>query len=55
MRKESTEANDDMNALFSEIAVLKMIDHPNIMKVYELFQDEENYYLITEYSCKNKL
>jgi serine/threonine protein kinase len=49
LRRESTEGNNDMNALFSEIAVLKQIDHPNIMRLYELFQDEVYYYLVTEY------
>ena len=25
------------------------MDHPNILKLFELYQDETNYYLITEY------
>lgn len=28
--------------------ILKELDHPNILKVYDLFQDNKNYYLITE-------
>ena len=34
---------------FSEIDILKTLDHPNIIKVYEVFEDEIDYYLITEY------
>ncbi|CAD8215479.1 unnamed protein product [Paramecium octaurelia] len=29
--------------------ILKELNHPNILKLYELFQDEKYYYIITEY------
>lgn len=35
--------------LFSEIKVLKEMDHPNIMKIYEFASDENYYYLVQEY------
>lgn len=31
--------------------MLKSIDHPNVLKLYECYQDSFNYYLVTEY-CK---
>jgi len=34
-----------------EIELLKNLDHPNIVKLFEYFSDNEKYYLITEY-CK---
>jgi calcium-dependent protein kinase len=34
--------------LFNEVSILKLLDHPNIIKLFELFQDESHYYLITE-------
>ena len=34
-----------------EIELLKQLDHPNIVKLFEYFSDNEKYYLITEY-CK---
>ena len=34
--------------MFAEMNILKNLDHPNIVKLYELFQDDQNYYLITE-------
>jgi len=37
--------------LFNEINILKEIDHPNIVKMYEFFEDEKRYYLVTEI-CK---
>ncbi len=35
--------------MFNEVDILKSLDHPNILKIYELYQDQKNYYLITEY------
>ena len=34
-----------------EIELLKQLDHPNIVKLFEYFCDDDKYYLITEY-CK---
>jgi len=31
-----------------EISILKKLDHPNILKLYEVFEDEKRYYLVTE-------
>ena len=35
--------------LKSEIEILKKLDHPNIMKIYEFFEDEKNIYLVNEF------
>lgn len=32
-----------------ETAILMDIDHPNIVKLYEIFSDTYSYYLISEY------
>ncbi|CAK58560.1 unnamed protein product (macronuclear) [Paramecium tetraurelia] len=37
------------DAMFSEVALLKDMDHQNIVKLFELYQDSQNYYLVTEY------
>lgn len=42
---------DEKRMLFNEINILKEIDHPNIIKMYEFFEDEKRYYLVTEI-CK---
>ena len=34
-----------------EIELLKQLDHPNIVKLFEYFSNNDKYYLITEY-CK---
>jgi calcium-dependent protein kinase len=35
--------------MFAEVDVLKSLDHPNIVKLFEFYQDNKNYYLITEF------
>ena len=40
--------NDEIN-IKNEIDILKKIDHPNIVKLFEYYKNEEIYYLITEY------
>lgn len=34
-----------------EIGILKKLDHPNILKLYEVFQDDKRYLIVTEL-CK---
>ncbi len=33
-----------------EISILKIMDHPNIVRLYETYADSKRYYLVTEYS-----
>lgn len=35
--------------------ILKNLDHPNIVKLYELYQDTTSYYLVTEYLSGGEL
>jgi calcium/calmodulin-dependent protein kinase I len=39
---------DDKVALQNEIDILTQVDHPNIVKLYEVFEDDDNYHLIME-------
>ena len=32
-----------------EIQVLKLLDHPNIIKIYKGFEDSKNFYIVMEY------
>ncbi|KAL4492576.1 hypothetical protein ABPG72_007689 [Tetrahymena utriculariae] len=41
--------------LFEELAILRQIDHPCIVKVFEHFQDEKYHYLISEYCTGGEL
>ena len=48
---EKVEDVDENNVLeiLNEINVLKKIDHPNIIKIFECYMQNNNYYLVTEY------
>jgi len=39
---------DDPNTLRDEINILLTLDHPNIIKLYEVYEDDEHVYLVTE-------
>ena len=38
---------DEKRMFFNEINVLKDLDHPDILKMYEFFEDEKRYYYVT--------
>jgi len=42
---------EEKKMLFNEINNLKDLDHPNILKMYEFFEDEKRYYIVTDI-CK---
>lgn len=50
LRKASMD-EDEKKMLFNEINNLKDLDHPNILKMYEFFEDEKRYYIVTDI-CK---
>jgi len=41
--------NDRTNFVSNEITILKELDHPNVLKLYEYFEEKEKVYLIYEY------
>lgn len=42
---------DEKKMLFNEINNLRDLDHPNILKMYEFYEDPKRYYIVTEI-CK---
>ncbi|CDW91278.1 protein kinase domain containing protein [Stylonychia lemnae] len=48
IRKEDV-SKEYMQSLLNEIDILKQLDHPNIVRIYEFYQDKLHFYLITEY------
>ena len=49
--KKKKDNKIDDNIIKNEINVLKKLNHPNIVKIYEFYDIKDNYYLITEF-CK---
>ena len=48
--KEAMNVNEENEEeIRNEIEVLKNIDHPNIMKIFEFFEDDQNIFLINEF------
>eukprot|EP00829_Urostomides_striatus_P004140 TRINITY_DN14472_c0_g2_i1.p1 TRINITY_DN14472_c0_g2~~TRINITY_DN14472_c0_g2_i1.p1 ORF type:complete len:182 (+),score=24.71 TRINITY_DN14472_c0_g2_i1:39-548(+) len=46
-RKDSL-PEEEKERFFSEINILKILDHPNIVRLFEVFQDSKRFYLVTE-------
>ena len=45
----------DNDEILREIYILKHLDHPNVMKIYEFLEDDKNYYLIEEFCDEGDL
>ena len=39
----------DQQTMINEISILRKLDHPNIVKIYEYFEDPKRYYIITDH------
>ena len=53
--KENIIENEDGSKFLDEIEILKNLEHPNIMKIYECFNDKENFYIVSEYCDEGDL
>jgi calcium-dependent protein kinase len=47
IRKDSLDSKEKIR-FFQEIDIMRQLDHPNIVRLYEVFQDEKRFYLVTE-------
>ena len=54
IKKRKNKSNEEKEIL-NEIEILKKLDHPYIIKIYEFFVDEKFYYLINEYCSEGDL
>ena len=55
IKKELIEVQEEETLLFKELAILRTLDHPNIIKLFEFYRDDKFYYLINEYCSKGDL
>ena len=49
VKKELIEIEEDETIFLKELALLRSLDHPNIIKLYEFYRDEKYFYLLSEY------
>ena len=49
IKKMSRKLLKNPEILINEVEVLKSLDHPNIIRLYEVFEDASNVYLVQEY------
>ena len=54
IRKDHQKAKD-IESLLKDVEILKKLDHPNIIKVYEFYQDASNYYIVTDFCAGGEL
>lgn len=46
--KKTMVEGDDIKLLRREIKIMKRVSHPNILKLYEVFEDEDEFFLVME-------
>lgn len=47
MRKKNVK-KEKAEQLFEEVKILRSLDHPNIVKLFDLYEDKKFYYMVTE-------
>ena len=52
---ERPKAVEELLQLKAEIEILRSVDHPNVVKVYETYLDEQSLYLVMEYCIGGEL
>ena len=55
IRKSFSFQKSNEETVLNELNMLKKIDHQNVVKVYEYYVDNFNYYIITEYCHEGDL
>ena len=55
IKKQKYKTPAEIKMIKNEIAVMKLVDHPNIVKLFEFFEDDEYFYIITEYCSGGQL
>jgi calcium-dependent protein kinase len=53
--KKNEIPEDERNAMLKEVSILKSLDHPNIIKMFDMYQDDINYYIVIEYCSGGEL
>lgn len=46
--KKQGVSKEEKEQMFKEVSILKQLDHPNIIKIFDMYEDEECIYLVIE-------
>ena len=49
--KTSLTREEQSKKLVNDILILRQLDHPNILKIFEFYQDTDYFYVVSEF-CK---
>ena len=49
LEKKKINSKKDLERIEKEIKYMKILNHPNIVKIYEIIEDENNFYIVMEY------
>ena len=55
LEKAKIKNKNDLERIEKEIKYMKKLNHPNIVKIYEIFEDDDNYYISMEYVSGGEL
>lgn len=55
IKKSRYKSPQELKMIKNEINIMKVVDHPNIVKLYEFFEDDENFYIIQEFCSGGQL
>ena len=55
IKKSSTCSEEEEQEIINEINILRAMDHPNILKIFEFYSNQESYSIITEYCSGGEL
>ena len=55
IKKTRYKSQAELKMIKNEISIMKIVDHPNIVKLYEFFEDDENFYIIQEFCSGGQL
>lgn len=47
--KKAVSREEQRQKMVNDILVLRQLSHPSIMKIYEFYQDDQNYYIVSEF------
>ena len=55
LNKNRIKGKENIERIIKEIKILKSLNHPNLIKLYQIIEDNQHYYLVTEYANGGEL